>query len=459
MKAISEIKDVVIIGGGPAGMAVADKLYDLGVRDIVLIEKEEQLGGVLSQCIHDGFGLIKLGQNITGPEYAELYRTYMKHKHIETIFSATAMEISNIEDKTLKRVVVATTEGECVYKARAVVLATGCRERGRGNLGIPGTRCAGIFTAGTAQAFINLKNLMPGKKVVIVGSGDIGLIMARRLTLEGAEVVCVVERESTYGGLKRNIKQCLEDFNIPLLTNTVVANAYGKIRVSGIDTAEMGADGKILGPMKHISCDTIIISAGLIPEDGILQTSSDGVFVCGNALFVHGLVDDVSNSGEEVALEIKEYLFGDSEKLKSSKYSAVNMVQTRKNQAEYLYKKKLEELEYRSQDTITCIKCPNGCEIDNNMFNGGKCSKGAEYAKEEITNPSRVLTSSIKVEGGDRQLTSVKTTMPIPKKKLFEAMQIIRHTSIEAPVKCGQIILENFIEKGVNLVATGTVEK
>jgi len=224
----------------------------------------------------------------------------------------------------------------------------------------------------------------------------------------------------------------LEDVNISLSTNTVIANIYGKTRVSGVDVVKV-ENGQIVGQVSHITCDTIIISADLIPEDSILKTKKDSIFVCKNALFVHGLVDDVSNSGEEVAAEIKSYLSGDYKKLEMSKYIAKNILQTRKAQAEFLYNKKLEEVKYKDLGTITCIKCPNGCEIGK-LFNGGKCDKGAEYAKEELANSSRVLTSSIKVVGGEHQLISVNTTAPIPKSMLSEGMRILKDIVIEAPV-------------------------
>lgn len=454
---IEQVKrDVVIIGGGPAGMAVAVKLTDLGITDILLIEKEDRMGGVLSQCIHDGFGLIKLGKSITGPEYAQIYKEKVVNRGIDVLLCSTAMEVINAAAENKKIVKVATSHGETQIEAKAIVLTTGCRERGRGNLGISGSRPAGIYTAGTAQAFINLKNLMPGRRIVILGSGDIGLIMARRFTLEGAEVVCVVEKEDTYGGLKRNVKQCLEDFDIPLLTNTIISNIYGKNRVEGVDIGECDSQGKLIGKTQYIACDTIIISAGLIPEDGILNCDGKGVFICGNAAYVHGLVDDVSKDGEEVACEIKEYLNGHSEILINSKYSFDNITETRKQRVIELCEKKKTENANKLRNTLTCILCPNSCEIDE-QFEGGKCPKGKEYAKEEFTLPTRVLTTSVKISGDESRLLSVRTTKAIPKSRLMEAMAEVRKISVLAPIRCGQVIEKDFLIDGVNLIATGEV--
>ncbi len=450
-------KDVVIIGGGPAGLAVADKLPDLGVRDVVLFEKEDYLGGVLPQCIHDGFGLTKFGRNITGPEYAHLYIQQIRHKMIEAVCCATAMDVFSKEGK--KYVSVITPDGEFLYEARAIVLATGCRERGRGNLGIPGARLAGIYTAGTAQAFINLKNLMLGKRIVILGSGDIGLIMARRLTLEGAEVVCVVEKEPIPGGLKRNVIQCLEDFGIPLLTDSIVTNIFGSGRVESVEIA--ASDGT---DRRSLCCDTLILSAGLIPEDGILSTDAPGIFVCGNALYVHGLVDDVSKSGEEVAAAVAEYLEvkqnpslcdgsitqGPSSKIR---YAIENVHLTRAAHQYELAEKHLKDLQSATVRTITCILCPNGCEIDEEL-RGGKCEKGAEYAKAEMTAPKRVLTSSVKVAEDRSRLLSVRTTKPVPREKLKDGILKLHDIEVQAPLHPGDVIIPNFLEEGIDLIAT-----
>ncbi|NLD80604.1 MAG: FAD-dependent oxidoreductase, partial [Smithella sp.] len=289
-------KDVVIIGGGPAGMAVADRLYDLGIKDIILFEKESYLGGVLPQCIHDGFGLIKFAENLSGPEYSAIYTNRLKEKNIDVRLCSTVMEISCEKGPATAGdfPVAFHTSVSCISKndlsdgsdapdgtieliTRAIVLASGCREKNRSNMYIPGTRPDGIFTAGTAQSFVNLHDLMPGKEAVILGSGDIGLIMARRLTLEGCKVKCVAEIDSVSGGLKRNIKQCLDDYGIPLLLNTTVTNIFGFPRVEAVEICNVKHDevNKTFTILKDtariISCDTLILSAGLLPENSLIQ--------------------------------------------------------------------------------------------------------------------------------------------------------------------------------------------
>lgn len=328
--------ELAVIGGGPAGLAAAIEAFKEGVKDIIIIEREEELGGILRQCIHNGFGLHCFGEELTGPEYAWRFIEQVENLGIE--YKTDTMVLGITPEKVITA--MNTTDGLIKIKAGAIILAMGCRERTRGALNIPGTRPAGIYTAGTAQRFINIDGYMPGKNVVILGSGDIGLIMARRMTLEGAEVKMVCELLPYPGGLRRNIVQCLEDFNIPLKLRHTVIEIHGRERLEGVTVAAVDENRKpVLSTAEFVECDTLLLSVGLIPENelsreaGILldpitagpvvdesmETSIEGIFACGNVVHVHDLVDNVTVearlAGRSAAKYIKEKQPGSSLKL------------------------------------------------------------------------------------------------------------------------------------------------
>ncbi len=328
---------IVVVGGGPAGMAAAAVAYDKGIKDVVILDRDEHLGGILKQCIHNGFGLHKLGEELTGPEYADVYIKMVAERGIKVYTETTVTSV------TKDRVVTAQNRnGIMEIQADAVILAMGCRERSRGALNICGTRPAGVYSAGTAQKLMNCEGFSVGKRVVILGSGDIGLIMARRMSLEGAVVEAVCEIMPYSGGLQRNIVQCLDDFNIPLYLNTTVAQIHGNDRVEGVTIAEVDENRCIKEETKrYISCDTLLLSVGLIPENELTrtadiplssltsgaivdehrQTEADGIFACGNVLHVHDLVDYVSDEAELAGIGAAEFVMG-----KLSKECEINTV-------------------------------------------------------------------------------------------------------------------------------------
>ncbi len=320
--------DLMIIGGGPAGLAAAVAAYDNGVKDIVIVERDERLGGVLNQCIHNGFGLTRFKESLTGPEYAYRFIEEVEKRDIQVLTETTVLDLTADKQVTL----INRQDGVQVVRTKAVILAMGCRERSKGALNIAGERPAGIYSAGTAQRYVNLMGYLPGKEIVILGSGDIGLIMARRMTLEGAKVKAVCEIMPYSSGLKRNIEQCLNDFGIPMYLNTTIIDIKGKGRVESVTIAQVDANKQpIPGTEREISCDTVLFSVGLIPEnelakkaglslnlgtkgisvDQFRQSEIEGIFACGNALQVHDLVDFVSEESEIAGRAAARYVLGE----------------------------------------------------------------------------------------------------------------------------------------------------
>lgn len=406
--------DVIVIGAGPGGLAAARAAAERGAGRVLLLERDRQLGGILNQCIHDGFGLFRYHTALTGPEYAlRAIRELEEVSGVEILFDTMVTSLS------ADHVVAAVNkQGLFHFYGKAIVLATGCRERTRGNIPIPGTRPAGVFTAGVVQNLVNMKNIMVGQRVVILGSGDIGLIMARRLTLEGAKVLCVAEFLPDSGGLQRNIQQCLYDFDIPIYTRHSVSRIIGKRKLEAVEISEVDENGDfIAGTARRIDCDTLVLSVGLIPENEIasgagveldqrtngaltdvnLMTSVSGIFSCGNCRAVMDLADFVSAQGTLAGANAAAWAAGEQPEPweANEKYRPAKGIP--------------------AKGSLVCVRCPKGClmqyEADGTVT-GNTCDKGLEYALQEQQEPMRVLTTTILQPDGS--LTPAKTPQPIP---------------------------------------------
>lgn len=423
---MKDFYDVAIIGAGPAGLAAAKAASALGAS-VIILEREARCGGILNQCIHDGFGLMRYHRALTGPEYAARAIDELEGMRIDILTDAFVSQLVDNGDK--KAIIVITRSGLLTINTASIVLATGCRERTRGQIRTPGSRPSGVFTAGLAQSFVNLKGMDIGHRVVILGSGDIGLIMARRLTLEGAKVLGVYEILSKPCGLKRNITQCLYDFGIPLETGMTVSRIIGSKRLEAVEVSQVDSDMKAIdGTARIIECDTLILSVGLIPEnelasdlgvkldpktngaltDAILQTSVPGVFACGNCRKVLDLADLVSRQAETAGANAARHALG----LGGYEEAAELDVSLPKGWPE--------------KDVINCTLCPRGCSIafKDGEWLGYGCKRGLEYAKTELVSPMRTLTATVLDSKG--HCVPIKSSVPVPRSSLVLLRQALK---------------------------------
>ncbi len=402
--------DVAIIGAGPAGMAAAIELSKQGVTNTVLIERNTQLGGILNQCIHTGFGLTYYQEELTGPQYARKMEKELRGLNIEIVTNATVVSIDNNRTLTMS-----SRDGISKIRAKTILMATGCRERTRENIEVAGSRPSGVFNAGLAQKLINCQNLKIGKRVIIQGSGDIGLIMARRLALEGYQVIKVLERLPYLCGLLRNKIQCLDDFSIPLQLESSIITIEGEGRVDGVQVETPKG-------IEHYQCDTVLFSVGLIPELDLLPNKKDGIFICGNARVIHDLADDASNEAVQFAKAISKYLRGEQWKGPSIK----------KSEKDSNFDQSFFE---RRQNQLICTLCPKACAVSATDYG---CPKGKDFFDSESIQKKRIITTTIKDPRYPENL-ALRSTAPLPLEHSKETIRRVLNEKIDSN---NQIVLD-----------------
>lgn len=439
--------DLVIIGGGVAGMSCGLSAEKQGVKKILLLERKESLGGILTQCIHDGFGLLTFEKSLTGPEFSSVFEEKLANSKNIEIERGAFVEKINYEKAPYKIEYIGSGKLKTAT-AKSIVLATGSRERAFGSFRIPGTRPAGIFSAGSCQYMMNVKNILPGKSAVIMGLGDIGMIMARRMTLEGINVKLILGLELT--GLKRNFQNCVKDFEIPYKIGYGVACVHGKKRLKGVTIApfDQNTNSLDLSKKEYIPCDTLLVAAGLIPERDLCpKEEKDGVFLCGNVSKISPLADYVSAEGEYIGLKSAQFILGENGEREKEIEALKEKIQNNS----------LSNFLEEQDDSITCLGCPKSCglkikKLDDGSISvsGNSCPVGEKFALSELKNPKRTLTTTVKSENG--QLIPVKSEKPIPKELLIPACKKLKRLTVSQETIKNGVILKNILGTDVNIV-------